>query len=157
SVCHGKVAPVKDGNVGLNEYRVWSTEDHHARAYQILNNEASKNIAAKLGLPNAQTAKICLDCHTDNIVASKRGTKFQLSDGVGCEACHGGAQRWIETHTDPHTAHKANLAQGMYPTEDPVSRAVLCLSCHQGTANKFANHQIMAAGHPRLTFDLDAF
>lgn len=157
SVCHGKAAPVKDGHVALNEYRVWSTEDRHARAYQVLSNELSKRIAVNLGLPSAQTAKICLDCHADNVAPAQRGPKFQLSDGVACEACHGGSQRWIKTHTDPSVAHKANIAQGMFPTDDAYARATLCLSCHQGTADKFANHQIMAAGHPRLMFDLDAF
>jgi hypothetical protein len=157
SVCHGKIAPVKDSNVQLNEYRLWSVEDHHARAYKVLGEPASVNIARNLGLANAQTAKICLDCHLDNVPHNQRGAKFQDSDGIGCEGCHGGAQRWIETHTEPNSTHKANVAKGMYPTEDPYARAALCLSCHVGTAAKFANHRIMAAGHPRLSFELDTF
>ncbi len=45
----------------------------------------------------------------------------------------------------------------MYPTPDPIARADLCLGCHLGTRDKFATHQIMGAGHPRLTFELEAF
>jgi hypothetical protein len=46
---------------------------------------------------------------------------------------------------------------GMYPTEDPVKRAELCLSCHFGDDKKFVTHRIMGAGHPRMSFELDTF
>ena len=46
----------------------------------------------------------------------------------------------------------------MYPTDQPVARAQLCLSCHFGTEqNKFVTHRIMGAGHPRMSFELDTF
>jgi hypothetical protein len=45
----------------------------------------------------------------------------------------------------------------MYPSEQPLRRAELCLSCHMGTRDKFATHEIMAAGHPRLHFELEVF
>jgi len=156
-VCHGKVAPQPDRNVWLNEYRIWSSDDRHARAYQTLLSPESKRIAEKLGLPSAQTAKICLDCHADNVAADKRGPKFQLTDGIGCEACHGGAALWVQSHAEEGATHQDNLAKGMYATEDPVARAELCLSCHLGTSDKFATHEIMGAGHPRLSFELEAF
>jgi hypothetical protein len=157
SVCHGKVAAQKDKHVALNEYRTWTQEDRHAQAYRALESPASKAIAAKLGLPNAATAKICLDCHADNIPAAMRGPKFQISDGIACEACHGGAEKWIESHAAEGATHKTNLAAGMYASESPLPRAQLCLSCHLGTKDKFATHAIMGAGHPRLSFELEAF
>jgi len=80
-----------------------------------------------------------------------------LSDGVGCEACHGGAEEWIKSHAAEGATHADNLARGMYPTEKPGDRAELCLSCHMGTDEKFASHDIMGAGHPRLSFELEAF
>jgi hypothetical protein len=157
SVCHGKLAPQRDQNVWLNEFRIWSTEDRHARAYQTLLSDDSKRMARNLGLKNAHTAKICLDCHADNVPTEKRGPKFQISDGVGCEACHGGGERWIESHTEPGVTHAQNLAAGMYPTEDASERARLCLNCHMGTEDQFTTHRIMGAGHPRLSFELDSF
>jgi len=45
----------------------------------------------------------------------------------------------------------------MYPTEEPMERARLCLSCHLGTERKFATHEIMGAGHPRLAFELELY
>ena len=157
SVCHGKSKPVEDQNVMLNEYRTWSTEDRHSRAYQTLLSKESKRIARNLGLSSAHTAKICLDCHADNVPRDKRGPKFQINDGVGCEACHGGAEQWIESHTEDGVTHQQNLAKNMFPTEDGKQRAVLCLSCHYGTKDKLATHKIMGAGHPRLSFELETF
>jgi hypothetical protein len=157
SVCHGKLAPQLGKNVALNEYRTWTQEDRHAQAYRTLELPESKRIAANLGLASATTAKICLDCHADNVPADKRGPKFQMSDGVGCEACHGGAEKWLESHAAESATHKDNVARGMYASEQPLLRAQLCLSCHLGTKDRFATHAIMGAGHPRLSFELEAY
>lgn len=157
SVCHGKLAPQPGKNIALNEYRTWTQEDRHAQAYRTLELAESKRIAANLGLPSASTAKICLDCHADNVPSGKRGPKFQLSDGVGCEACHGGSEKWIESHAAESATHKDNVARGMYASEQPLKRAQLCLSCHIGTKDRFATHAIMGAGHPRLSFELEAY
>lgn len=157
SVCHGKLEVQEDENVWLNEYRIWTSQDPHAQAYRTLTTPESKRIAEKLGLPSATTADICLDCHADNVPQDKRGPKFQITDGVGCEACHGGSARWIESHAEAEATHADNLAKGMYPTEDPLARASICLSCHMGTEDQFTTHRIMGAGHPRLAFELEAF
>lgn len=157
SVCHGKLAPQPGKNVGLNEYRIWTQEDRHSQAYRTLELPESKRIAANLGLASAATAKICLDCHTDNIPADKRGPKFQLSDGIGCEACHGGSEKWLESHAAESATHKDSVSRGMYPTEQPHQRAQLCLSCHLGTKDRLATHTIMGAGHPRLSFEMEAY
>jgi hypothetical protein len=157
SVCHGKLAPQNDKDVALNEYRIWQQEDRHAQAYRTLELPESKRIAANLGLPNATAAKICLDCHADNVPAEKRGGKFQISDGVGCESCHGGSEKWLESHAAEAATHKDNVARGMYPTEQPLRRVQVCLGCHLGTKDQFATHAIMGAGHPRLSFELEAY
>jgi len=107
---------------------------------------------------SANKAAICLDCHTDNVAEIQRGERFQVSDGVGCEGCHGGAENWLTTHYNaPEVNHADNVAAGLYPTDRATDRASLCLSCHLGTSEKFATHRIMAAGHPRLAFELDTF
>src|ERR1700733_1917075 len=157
SVCHGKLTAQSDRDVALNEYQIWSHDDYHSRAYRDLINPQSQAIAAKLGLASAATSKLCLDCHADNVPATLRGPKFQLTDGVQCEACHGGAEKWIETHAQKGVPHSDNVARGMYPSEQPLRRAELCLSCHMGTRDKFATHAIMGAGHPRLRFELQVF
>lgn len=156
-VCHGKsVEDVKE-NVKMTEYRTWLQFDDHSKAYKTLLKPTSKQMAQKLGLKSAHTAKICLDCHADNIPLEKRGKKFQITDGVGCEACHGGAQRWLPDHKEPGATHEKNIGLGLYPSEKSRDRGKLCLSCHLGTKDKFVTHRIMAAGHPRLSFELESF
>jgi hypothetical protein len=157
SVCHGNVKSTSSYDVQLNEYITWSHDDSHSRAYSVLMTDRSRAIAAKLGLPNAYEAKMCLDCHADNVPQAVRGKEFNIADGVGCEACHGGAEKWIESHTMKTTSYADNLQNGMYPTATLQNRAPLCLSCHVGTADKFATHRMMGAGHPRLSFELDTF
>jgi hypothetical protein len=157
SVCHGNVKSTSSYDVQLNEYLTWSHDDSHSKAYSVLMSERSRAIAAKLGLPNAYDAKICLDCHADNVPVALRGKEFNIADGVGCEACHGGAEKWIESHTMKTATYADNLNNGMYPTATLPNRAGLCLSCHVGNADKFATHRIMGAGHPRLSFELDTF
>lgn len=158
SLCHGSSDEWKGSNVRQDEYLVWHRRDKHARAYAVLENAASKEIAKKLKLPvPAHESPVCLDCHAHNVPPARRGAKFVLADGVTCEACHGGAERWVTSHVAPNATHARNKAQGLFPTSDDVARARLCLSCHFGTRDKLVTHRIMAAGHPRLSFELDTF
>ena len=157
SVCHGAVTPNYAYDVLLNEYVTWSHQDQHSKAFAALRSQKGLAIAAKLGIRDVTQAKECLDCHTDNVAPQERGEKFSLADGIGCEACHGGSEFWLATHTSKRASYRDNVARGMYPTADLRQRADLCLSCHYGTAEKFATHRMMAAGHPRLSFEMDTF
>jgi hypothetical protein len=157
SVCHGASQPFRDSDVMQNEFAIWQEFDPHAKSYQLLEKPVSKSIAAKLGVGDPTKAKICLDCHTDNQPEGRRGDRFQVSDGVGCEACHGGAEIWLNAHADKKVTHADNIHNGMYATEDPIKRAQLCLSCHMGEKERMITHRIMGAGHPRLSFELDTF
>lgn len=155
--CHGKIVAEPAANVGMNEHRLWVTQSRHARAYTTLKTPAAKAIANQLGVGAAHTAPACLACHSNNVPNEQRGTRFSVADGVSCEACHGPASGWIRTHSSPSTAHAENLRQGMTALEDVTVRAQICAECHVGGTDKFANHAMMVAGHPRLIFELDAF
>jgi hypothetical protein len=163
SPCHGNPAGV--GKVVLqNEYPTWQGHDRHAKAYQVLREERSKHIARNLGLEQeAHEAPLCLNCHADFVPPERRGKQFVLEDGVGCEACHGGSggsggdEGWLTAHTSGSNDRARWIEQGMYPTDDPVARAELCVSCHFGTTDKFVTHRLMGAGHPRMSFELDTF
>ena len=156
SMCHGSIAPWRGSAVMQNEYVIWSRLDKHARAHATLRNEKSQAIASRLGLTvPAHEAAICVDCHAHNARSPRSG--HQVGDGVTCEACHGPAERWIKPHVERGTTHQKNVSRGLYPTADPVARARLCLSCHFGTKDKYVTHRVMAAGHPRLSFELETF
>jgi len=156
STCHGSTVPFADSKVLQNEFRTWNEEDPHARAYQTLLSSESKKIALNLGLASAETADVCLSCHTDNVPLEQRGDEFILIDGVGCETCHGGAENYIQSHTN--ATHQENLDAGLRETENPTIRAELCVSCHLGDhLDRKITHTIMGAGHPRLSFELNTF
>ena len=159
SLCHGSVSPWKDSNVLQNEYVTWSRVDKHAtRAYQVLSNDRSRRIATNLGLKEPATkAAICLACHAFDPPPERRGERFKVADGVSCEACHGPAENWIQRHVAPDATHADNVAHGLYPLNEPVAQAKLCLSCHFGNRDKFVTHRMMGAGHPRMSFELDTF
>jgi hypothetical protein len=159
SNCHGALQRPANSAVPGNEYLIWSKRDKHREAYNVLLQERSKRIARTYGLPDPEhpeKATLCLNCHADNVPEDRRGPQFQLSDGVGCEACHGGAQNWLGVHIS-HATHQQNVASGLYPTEQPVARANKCLGCHFGDATRFVDHRLYGAGHPRLPFELDTF
>jgi hypothetical protein len=159
SNCHGATERSQGSSVAQNEYLIWSKSDKHHRAYTVLLEERALRIARNLGLSNAASADVCLGCHTDNAPTTKRGPRYQISDGVGCEACHGGASTWLGVHISG-ARHSENLAAGLYPTEQPTARALKCLSCHFGDPaddNQFVTHRIMGAGHPRMGFELDTY
>lgn len=157
SSCHGALEPWDNSTVLQNEYIIWEEEDPHSGAYATLLTDESQRIARNLGLGRAEEEDLCLDCHADNVPEERRAKGFQISDGVGCEACHGGAVNWLGRHISGEADHQANLRAGLYPSEDPVARAKLCLSCHFGTEDRFLTHRIMGAGHPRLAFELDTY
>jgi hypothetical protein len=160
SACHGRqVATPPD--IRHNEILTWQSDNGpagaHSRAWKVLSSSRAQSIATRLGLGPATSAPACLGCHADN--AARRGQMFQISDGVGCEACHGGSGDWLSSHFTVGARHADNVAKGLIPLENPKVRASVCLDCHFGGAGagQFVTHQIMSAGHPRIAFELDLF
>jgi Cytochrome c554 and c-prime len=160
STCHGRA----EGNgavVRQDELRLWqepsARSGAHSRAYAALVSPRGERIAGTLGLGSAGSAAECLGCHATP--PGERGERFLVSDGVGCEGCHGPASGWIASHYAVGASHQANVAGGMIPLDEPAARAGVCLDCHLGSARpgQFVTHAMMAAGHPRLSFELDLF
>jgi len=160
NACHGAVTPLspKDNRIQQNEYTTWVLQDKHARAYQVLLTEKSRLIARNLRLAEkAEESPRCLPCHALSVAPERRARTFDLSDGISCESCHGPAEKWLGPHTTRGWTHDQSLALGMYDTRNPVRRAELCLSCHLGDHTKTVNHELIAAGHPDLIFELEYF
>jgi len=157
SVCHGAVIAHIDSNIAHTEYTVWTRKDPHALTYRDLFREDYVEITRKLGLQAPHLEPTCLACHASNIPQKYQGEKFSMTDGIGCETCHGGAEKYIASHTDKDATRAKNIANGLYPTDDIIERTRLCLSCHYGASDQFVTHEIMGAGHPRISFELDTF
>ena len=154
STCHSASKPWPNSSVTQQEAVVWKERDPHAKSFQTLQSGKARQIAGNLGLGSPTSAKLCLDCHSLNISAKHREDTFNQAEGVTCEACHGPASNWLGVHQTGLYFYQRNIDEGMYPTTDPTARAELCLSCHMGTSEKFVDHKMYVAGHPRLPFEL---
>lgn len=160
STCHGRNEA--DGEV-VRQDELWRWQEEstpggaHSRAYRVLGEPRSLAIGKKLGIGDPRQSAECLSCHATP--AASKGARYQVSDGVSCEACHGAASGWLASHYATGTSHARNVSQGLIPLENAKARASVCLDCHLGSdsPNQFVTHRIMAAGHPRISFELDLF
>ena len=152
SNCHGATtgAPVTESRILGNEYAIWSVSDKHARAFKALEEARGKRMAEILGIADATRDKRCTVCHAVGTTDKSR------SDGVACEACHGPAENWLGPHTKPNS-HEASVKAGMTDTKKLDIRAKTCLACHLGASGQDVDHELIAAGHPDLAFELDTF
>jgi hypothetical protein len=122
----------------------------------VLNNAVSLRMAKILGIGRPDAEQKCLTCHALEAPAPQRAKSY-TAEGVSCEACHGPASGWLGPHTTRGWTHAQSVAAGMYDTKDLVRRTEKCASCHIGGAEKSVDHEMIAAGHPDLVFDLEAF
>lgn len=170
-----------------NEYTTSLMYDKHTRSYQALLEDRAKRIAENLAPGNpdgkvipAHRDQRCLACHVTPQAAwdADPGKDLDLPTlnwrlaGVGCEACHGPAvvenKSWMVSHTSKAWSKKTadeKAAFGFIDLSNLTAQAQVCAGCHVGAApdekNKIpardCNHEIMAAGHPRLNFELSVF
>jgi hypothetical protein len=146
-----------------SEYSTWAGYDKHPNAFTVLYDPRSERMVHALFGPKAKATeeKLCLKCHAMNDGSRDHtGDRFVLSDGVGCESCHGPAGDWVTTHylddwKGKSAEEKGKL--GFRNTKDLLVRARLCTECHVGTGDKDVNHDLIAAGHPRLNFEFASF
>src|ERR1700736_3670256 len=156
--CHGSVKPVADSRILQNEYSTWIIKDKHSKAYQALTGDIGERMAQILRLSSkAEDAPKCLACHALYTTAGQRGRPFEIADGGSCENCHGPSSAWLGPHTERQWTHEKSGALGMADTRNVIHRTEKCLECHLGSQNKFVDHEMIAAGHPDLYFELDSF
>lgn len=147
-------------------------KDRHAQAYAVLFDARSVKIEQNLRrLDSAQEAHpennvLCLRCHvvpgierrTSRVADGLR--QFRLEDGVSCEACHGPAEHWLSEHFQPAwttLSSPERRARGMMDMRAMEERVHLCIDCHVGAPGMDVNHDLIAAGHPRLNFEFSSF
>jgi hypothetical protein len=158
SACHGAIQPRQETRILQNEYSTWVVQDKHAKAFSVLSSPQSLRIARNLGRQQKpEAARECLTCHALDVATAARARTFDLTDGVSCESCHGPAASWLGPHTARDWTHQQSVRVGMYDTKDLAKRQEKCLFCHLGTENNIVNHEMIAAGHPDLTFELDSY
>ncbi|MEY3173848.1 MAG: hypothetical protein RLZZ436_1762 [Planctomycetota bacterium] len=167
SSCHGGGRVAEDLSFAASQ--VWQRRDPHARAWQVLTQPLALEMMRRLAAPGTEPIPAtedtrCLNCHvsTESPYAEARVSEtVNHRDGVSCESCHGAASGWLAEHTTARwrgysAKRKAELGF-IDTTGDLLKRAQICADCHVGGEGKDVNHDLIAAGHPRLDFDFRVF
>ncbi len=157
AACHGNVAPQSSTSVLQNEYSVWVVQDSHAKAFRSLQTPIAVRMGKLIGISKVDDSPRCLTCHALSVSTAQRGRNFDLNDGVSCESCHGPSSAWLGDHTTRGWTRQKSIAAGMYDNWNVVHRAEKCLSCHLGDKGRSVDHELIAAGHPALVFDLESY
>lgn len=176
--CHGNRTSKSDpelapdlgsrGNDGWflgDEILTWNKYDNHLKAYSVLLNEQSKQIAGQLGIVDASRDRRCLSCHSsvpvDEMILEGETVRDTTHNdprytiGVSCEACHGpagkganGAEGWGVAHTrreiDQNNSgtwrtlspQKKFEEFGYWNVHSTRTQTRICLSCHVGNAEQ---------------------
>ncbi len=158
--CHGRQDEVAEpGSVSRREYVLWLEHDPHARSARTLESPEFQRILRHAssgrddGPADAAVESRCAKCHNP----SEKGTGVFSSRGIDCESCHGPAKDWIAVHYERDVTRQRLVELGMTDTKDLVVRAKLCAGCHVGDGERDMNHDMIAAGHPPLRFELSAY
>jgi hypothetical protein len=92
-----------------------------------------------------------------SVPEAEQARQFDIADGVSCESCHGASSQWIGPHIQPTAQHQKMVALGLIDNKNLSIRSEKCLTCHLGAPGLNVDHELIAAGHPDLTFELDSF
>ena len=145
SSCHGGAGDQH------NQFIIWSQRDFHQRSGLILTNARSARIAETLRISDASADLRCTVCHSPvtAIAPPRLVDKSERDSGVSCESCHGPAEAWLRSHTRRDYTYRMRVSAGMRDLRSFYFRANTCVACHQTL-----DSDIIAAGHPRLLFEL---
>jgi hypothetical protein len=185
--CHGNT--VGTSFLWNQSGEIWFQHDPHANAYARLRNANSQRIVRALwdqdkSFPESTDEPAfrefletrCVACH-----ASELAPKTQRIQGIDCQACHGSAIHWDDSHFSSswkalgtRRFYDHPSAEGRVNTESTWQLAQVCGSCHIGQLGRTdkvqfnddspipmgqqeVSHQLMAAGHPPTYFELSNF
>ncbi len=115
-----------------NQFAAWHASKH-AIAYETLKSEDAAKIAKERGLKKpAYESPECLECHVTGYAdtLAQYGEKYKVTDGVGCESCHGAGEffRKADIMCDIEKAKANGL---IIPTAED------CLACHNERSPRY--------------------
>ncbi|MFM7845212.1 MAG: multiheme c-type cytochrome [Planctomycetota bacterium] len=175
--CHGQdaetVPGITLGGKALHqESTIWEEHDPHARAARILDTAQFRRILTRVSGQDEDAVfdpvvyRQCAACHDPAGIAAQDAAARQgvaaldrhaAPRGVGCESCHGAAQDWLSSHFQGNFTAERRAATGMTDTRDLLTRGRVCAQCHVGDEQHDMNHDMIAAGHPPLRFELSSY
>jgi hypothetical protein len=161
--CHGgQPTGMMSSEIWQSSFNVWRATDPHTQTYTALTKPLAKTIVEGLHWTAAATEQPrCLACHTNPALASDA---VRRTEGMDCAACHGKEELWGPGGHNvfgSRNRHEAYESLGLPKLFDLGTRADVCVGCHvgapadpsRGLPLRDMNHDMIAAGHPPLTFD----
>lgn len=170
STCHGNQSP--DASIWSRSLSLHLAHDPHAGAGIVLQERLSQQIVARLDPQAVQSRAAydnllrerCLACHVTVEPAEcepiGKIPDEMIGQGVSCESCHGPASVWLDAHVQTDWDRLRDDSMTAFRDNDGlVGRAQTCVRCHVGSRTedglvRDVNHDLIAAGHPALRFDL---
>lgn len=180
--CHGgPQAGVADPRLaGGSAYTLWFQNDPHARSWESICGPDGVAMMRRLKIVDGDRIvdvagfNNCLACHNSHLVPTapaalaefrsptQGGTDLETqgvadpghTEGVACSSCHGPAEKWVHSHYSRGWDPAAASDEGYMPNDSLVVRARVCASCHVGDHDRDMNHDLIAAGHPALRFEM---
>ncbi|MDT8324081.1 MAG: cytochrome c family protein [Bacteroidota bacterium] len=117
-----------NAKMGGTAYKTWE-KSAHAKAFETLKSAEADKIAKEAGhTTKAAETDACLSCHVTgmNVKGAKFDKKFDKTEGVGCESCHGAGSAYKSKHAkDVAGAAKLGLT-----TPKGKDAEALCVTCH---------------------------
>lgn len=181
--CHGgPQAGVADPRLaGDSAYTLWFQSDPHARSWESICGPEGVAMMRRLRIVDGDRIvdvagfNNCLACHNSHLVPTAPAALAEFrsqthaaavpentdgvadpehTEGVACSSCHGPAEKWIHSHYSRGWDPAAASDEGYMPNDSFVVRARMCASCHVGDHDRDMNHDLIAAGHPALRFEM---
>lgn len=104
----------------------------HAKAFETLGSDKSKEIAKEKGIADPQKEGACLKCHSTayHFTTEIKTDKIKVEEGVSCESCHGPGKKYMAKTT--MESREKSIAAGMI---HPSTKS--CTLCHNQESPTF--------------------
>jgi hypothetical protein len=132
-------------------------EPRRLRSLQVSVDRQSNNKMARHSAAVATQSIHHLISNRSGRAAQRMDANNFLREGVGCSSCHGPSEQWSNTHFQYHWSPLGATGEGFVEAGDLFVRARMCAACHVGDKDRDMNHDIIAAGHPTLRYELATF
>jgi hypothetical protein len=126
--CGGSECHTKRGEIDWHNNKPGGKEHRNSLGKLRSSRDDSEKYALAVKLKNFEDpAGMCVTCHATP-VSNARGIAL---DGVGCERCHGPAQKYRQVHADDPKNYQAAVNAGMKDLKKrPQVWISICKDCH---------------------------
>tara|TARA_R110002049_G_scaffold214120_2_gene385629 strand:- start:17 stop:955 length:939 start_codon:yes stop_codon:yes gene_type:complete len=138
------------------EVDAWERTTHATSIEKVIASELTQRLAEGMHLqPDGVVSHAsCVRCHfTEESLASS----VQITAGVSCESCHGGARDWIDEHNRKSLTRGERVQisrdRGMVHPSSLVDVAKGCFECHVVDDEQLVNR----GGHPAMSDDFELY